>query len=120
MAINLDPDLWFDAEGAAANLVSAAAGSDGTITLRGEDTGEGIPGLALSGSGDGDDSTNAARILKAILERVYTYQNSLETADKPTTMVVSRSATSSGDSLTLTYSVRFAANPTTAEVASEA
>jgi len=120
MAIDLDPDLWFDQIGdSTPNVVTTGVAGTGNITIVSSDGTNGIPGLDLTGSGDGDDSANAARILKAILDYVYTYQESLATADKPTTMVTTRSSSASGSTLYMTYAVRFAIDTPTAEVADE-
>jgi hypothetical protein len=121
MAIDLTPAKWFDEnEGAVKTIINTGVAGTGNITIYSGDGTNGITGLDLTGSGDADDSANAARILKAILEYVYSYQEGLATADKPTTMTVTRSSSASGTTLYLTYSTRFQIDTATAEVDAEA
>jgi hypothetical protein len=118
---DLDPDLWFDQEGAASDLVTEGVAGTGHIKLySGDSTTSGIPGLDLTAAGAETDKANAARILKAVLQRAYTYYQSLSGDNIPDTMTVTRSSSASGTTMYLTYSVRFAIDTDTAEVSDEA
>jgi hypothetical protein len=114
----ITPALWFDAEGGVTNtVVTEGSGKAGFVKIYGFDSDGGVPGLDLTN--DAGDSDNAARIIKAILEHMYQYQEGITAADRPTTMVISRSSSSSGANLYTTYSLRFIVDAASAEVADE-
>jgi hypothetical protein len=118
MAIDLDPKLWLDQnEGAVKTIVTEGVAGTGCVTVYSGDGTNGIDGLDLTAAGANTDKASAARIIKAILEYMYSYQEALDAADKPTTMVLSRSTTSSGTTMYVTYSVRFSVNTESLEVA---
>ena len=119
MAVNLDPDLWFDQEGAAADVVTLAAAGTGAITILSGDGSTGIDGLDLTDGGANSDALNAARIMKAIQEYQFAYRESLDAADKPDSMVISRSASTSGSTMYVTYSYRYQVDTESMETVAE-
>jgi len=118
MAVDLTPDLWFDqGEGETKTAITEGVAGTGCVTIYSGDGTDGIDGLDLTAAGAHTDKASAARIIKAILEYMFTYQEGLATADKPTTMVLSRSTTSSGTAMYVTYSIRFSVDTESLEVA---
>jgi RecB family endonuclease NucS len=106
MAIDLDPKLWLDEDAGVTNtVVTEGAGKAGYIKIYGSDADGGIPGLNLA-NGAGD-AVSVSRIMRSILEYMYQYQETLTAANKPTSVVISRSASTSGTSMYNTYSLRF-------------
>lgn len=119
MAISLAPAKWLSEDGTTDPVAVGVAGTGVVGILAGDGT-KGIPGLNLTNAEANTDKANAARIIRPILEYMFNYQESLDTADKPTTMVISRSVTTSGTTIYNTYTLRFKVDATELEVAAEA
>jgi hypothetical protein len=117
---DLDPDLWFDQKGdSTPNVVTTGVAGTGKIEIVSGDGTNGIEGLNLTAAEDATDFDNGARIMKAIQEFQYTYQETLATVDKPTTMVITRAASTSGTTLYVTYSYRYEVDTESLEVGAE-
>jgi hypothetical protein len=117
MAISLLPKKWLDAN--ETEVVTEGVAGTGCLTILSGDGSKGIPGLNLTAAEAATDKANIGSCIAAILEYMYQYQETLDTADKPTVMVITRSASSSGAALYVTYSVRVKVDGATPQVIAE-
>jgi hypothetical protein len=118
MPINILPKTWLDDN--ATEVVTEGVAGTGCLTILSGDGSKGIPGLDLTAAGAATDKANIGSCMAAILEHMYQHQEAITpAADKPTIMVISRSASSSGATMYVTYSLRFKIDGETPQVQAE-